>query len=144
MSDYHYRMSLRWGDMDAMRHINNTVYFRYFEQARIAWLEQFGLLGEASAEGPILASVSCNFLKPLTYPGDIIVHQVVTKIGTSSITMDLSIVREDEPHLVYARGASVMVWMDYAKGRAAPWPKALRDRLVTSNDTTTPVEGSSP
>jgi acyl-CoA thioester hydrolase len=112
-----------------MGHINNTVYFRYFEQARIAWFEELAMLADMSHHGPILASVSCDFVKPLKYPGDIVVTQVVTKLGRTSIAMDLSIERVDEPEQIYARGTSVIVWMDYSCGRAIPWPEALRLRI---------------
>jgi len=124
--NYRYVMPTRWGDMDAMGHINNTIYFRYFEQARIAWFEALGMLRDMSHHGPILANVSCDFLKPLKYPGDILVDQVVTRLGRSSIAMDLSIERVDEPGVLYARGTSVIVWMDYSNGKALAWPDRLR------------------
>jgi acyl-CoA thioester hydrolase len=126
MRHYRYQMPTRWGDMDAMGHINNTLYFRYFEQARIAWFEEMKMLKNESQHGPILASASCDFLKPLKYPGDIYVDQIVTRLGRSSVAMDLSIERLDEPGQIYARGTCVIVWMDYSVGRALPWPEDLR------------------
>jgi acyl-CoA thioester hydrolase len=130
MRQYRYQMPMRWGDMDAMGHINNTVYFRYYEQARLAWLEELALHQlDGSQHGPILASVSCDFLMPLKYPGELIVEQQVTRIGRSSLAMDLSIERVDQPGVAWANGKSVIVWMDYASGRAIAWPDALRQVL---------------
>ena len=65
------RIAIRWGDMDAMGHVNNTVYFRYMEQARIAWFES---LPRAEAWGEIsivIVNASCNFRRPINYPGTV-------------------------------------------------------------------------
>jgi acyl-CoA thioester hydrolase len=67
---------MRWGDMDAMGHVNNTVYFRYMEQARIAWFDR--LMPERGARGGlgiVVVSSACNFRKPLAYPGTVEMHR---------------------------------------------------------------------
>jgi acyl-CoA thioester hydrolase len=133
MRSFQYRMPLRWGDMDSMGHINNTLYFRYFEQARISWFEAVGLSTDGRGCGPILAHVSCDFVRPLKYPGDIFVNQNITRVGNSSVAMDLSIVRADAPQDQYARGKSVIVWMDYAAGHAIPWPDEVRRLMHTES-----------
>jgi acyl-CoA thioester hydrolase len=61
---------MRWGDMDALGHMNNTVYFRYLEQARISWFDSIGCDYRTQAEGPILGSISCRFVLPAVYPAD--------------------------------------------------------------------------
>src|SRR5258705_9780766 len=64
------RIAIRWGDMDAMGHVNNTVYFRYMEQARIGWFDALVPRGEAwKATGIVIANASFNFKRPSTYPG---------------------------------------------------------------------------
>ena len=60
------RMPIRWGDMDAMGHVNNTVYFRYLETARIAWFDQAGCTPDPRGEGPVIVNADCTFLKQLT------------------------------------------------------------------------------
>jgi acyl-CoA thioester hydrolase len=125
-------MPLRWGDMDAMGHINNTLYIRYFEQARISWFVAAGLETDGRGCGPILAHISCDFVRPLKYPGDIFVHQDITRVGKSSVAMDLAIARVDAPEEIYARGKSVIVWMDYAAGHSLPWPDPVREMMETS------------
>jgi acyl-CoA thioester hydrolase len=63
-------MPIRWGDMDAYGHVNNTVYFRYMEQARVEWLEQHqDLPVRPGGDGPVIINASCTFLVPMTYPG---------------------------------------------------------------------------
>jgi len=59
------RMAVRWGDMDAYGHVNNTVYFRYFEQARCEWLEQMGFrVSPEEPTGPVIINASCTFRVP--------------------------------------------------------------------------------
>src|SRR4051812_30955499 len=80
------RLAIRWGDMDVLGHVNNTVYFRYMEQARLEW---FYALAEGSAytsgSGPVIANASCNFSRPLVYPATVDVAMYVCAPGRSSI-----------------------------------------------------------
>ena len=71
------RIPIRWGDMDAMGHVNNTVYFRYMEQARIGWFDALLPGSEAwKATGIVIANASCNFKRPINYPGTVEVQRV--------------------------------------------------------------------
>jgi len=66
------RIPIRWGDMDAMGHVNNTVYFRYMEQARIGWFDALVPEDEAwKSTGIVIANASCNFKRPINYPGTV-------------------------------------------------------------------------
>ena len=66
------RIDIRWGDMDAMGHVNNTVYFRYMEQARISWFESLVPRADAWGEiGIVIVNASCNFRRPINYPGTV-------------------------------------------------------------------------
>ena len=117
------RQSIRWGDMDALGHVNNTVYFRYMEQARIEWL--FGLYPERSAygdTGPVIVNASCTFLEPLVYPGDIEVRMYLGDAGRSSVGSSYEIVCAGR---TFAEGAAKMVWVDLATGKSAPLPEAV-------------------
>ena len=60
---------IRWGDMDAMGHVNNTIYFRYLEIVRIEWLHRVAGAPDPAGEGPVIVNTFCNFLKQLKYPG---------------------------------------------------------------------------
>ena len=80
------QMPIRWGDQDAMGHVNSTVYFRYMEQTRIEWLESFGLeTAITQTEGPVIVNASCTFLIPFTYPGTIDCRMFCGTPGRSSV-----------------------------------------------------------
>jgi len=129
MQDFAIEMPLRWGDMDAMGHLNNVMYFRLMEEARIQWFAAFGFPTMPSGEAPILAHAACDFVKAMTYPALAVVRQLVTRVGRSSVEMSLTIERKDEPGVVYATGRTVIVWYDYSAGKSAPWPDSIRSRL---------------
>ncbi len=65
---------LRWGDMDAFGHVNNTLYFRYMEQGRIHWIESFGFGAHHEEGGALIANAFCNFYAQVSYPADIVVR----------------------------------------------------------------------
>ena len=126
MKEFVCDVPLRWADMDAMAHLNNTVYFRLMEEARIQWFREFGFSTLPSGQAPILAHVACDFLRAMTYPGTARVTQTITKVGRSSVEMDLTIERTDEMGTPYAKGRSVIVWFDYVSNKAQPWPDSVR------------------
>ena len=130
MKEFVVNIPLRWGDMDAMSHLNNVMYFRLMEEARIQWFQEFGFPTLPTAEAPILAHVSCDFVRAMTYPGTAVVRQIVTRVGRSSVEMSLSIEKAGEPGVTYATGRSVIVWYDYSEGRSKPWPEAIRETIT--------------
>ena len=128
------RIPIRWGDMDAMGHVNNTVYFRYIESARIAWLEQAGALPDpaASGEGPVIVNAYCSFPKQLTYQGEIEVRTFVGPPGRSSIevTHEIRLVGPDgQPGDLHAEGGAKVVWIDFKAEKSRPLPDRLRALL---------------
>jgi acyl-CoA thioester hydrolase len=126
-------MPIRWGDMDAFGHVNNTVYFRYMEQARISWFESVGVAGrDANGQGPVIVTASMEFLRQLAYPGDVIARISVSKPGRSSFDSGFELLRADEPGQLYARGGARVVWIDYALGKSVPLPDALRELIERS------------
>ena len=130
MTEFGVEGPLRWGDMDAMSHLNNRLYFRLMEDARIQWFALFGFPTLPVGEAPILAHAGCDFLKAMTYPGTAIVTQVVTRLGRSSVEMSLKIEKKNESDIVYATGRTVIVWYDYSLGKSAPWPEAVRAAIT--------------
>ena len=89
-------MPVAWGEMDAYGHVNNTVYFRYFEQARIAYLERIGFTDEAlrGGVGPILASTHCRFRHPLRYPDRVLSATRVTEVAEDRFVMEYRVVSD--------------------------------------------------
>jgi acyl-CoA thioester hydrolase len=119
------RQPIRWGDMDALGHVNSTVYFRYMEQARIEWLyAQFpdrSTYGE-NGGGPVIVNASCTFIEPLVYPGDVEVRMAIGEPGRSSIGSHYELWKDGRKH---AEGAAKIVWIDLATGRPVPVPEAI-------------------
>jgi acyl-CoA thioester hydrolase len=118
-------MPIRWGDMDALGHVNNTVYFRYMEQARVEWLDRIDFrLGAGGDEGVVIVNASCTFLLPLTYPGDVEVRMFFGKPGRSSLPSFYELRKVGEETL-YAEGAAKMVWVDLTTGKSSPLPDRI-------------------
>lgn len=120
-------MPIRWGDMDAMGHVNNTLYFRYMEVARIEWMLSIGCPPNPAGHGPLVVNAFCNFHQQLEYPGDVRVQTFVSDPGRSSFETWCVLSRADDPDTVYATGGATTVWVDYAAKRSAPMPAWLRD-----------------
>jgi len=121
---------IRWGDMDAMGHVNNTVYFRYMETARLQWMGEWGMPANPQGQGPVIVNAFCNFLRQLEYPGDVIVRSYVGALGQRSFDMFHEMSRADDPQTVYANGGATVVWVDFPAQRSLPLPAALRQRLA--------------
>lgn len=122
------RVPIRWGDMDAYGHVNNTVYFRYMEQARVEWLEEQGVTIGPVGEAPVIINASCTFLAPMNYPGTVEVRTYIGQLGRSSIPTYVEMRLEGEETL-YAEGAAKVVWMDTRSGRSVPIPERVRAAL---------------
>ena len=119
------RIAIRWGDMDAMGHVNNTVYFRYMEQARISWFDALVPQAEAwQATGIVIANASCNFKRPLNYPGTVEVNLLVGAPGGSSVPTFYELKMGGE---TYADGAATVVFIDMQKQKPIRIPQAIRE-----------------
>ena len=121
---------IAWGDMDAFQHVNNTVYFRHFESARIAYFEKIEAMQvmEETGIGPILAATSCVYKIPLTHPDTVSVGVRVDRIDEDRYTMSYTTVSHTHGKLA-ASGTSTIVSFDYRKGRKAPVPKEIIARI---------------
>lgn len=123
-----HRMSIpiRWGDMDAMGHVNNTVYFRYLETIRIHWLHAIGCAPDPRGEGPVIVNAFCTFHKQLEFPGEVIATMYVSDVGRSSFESWCTLQRSDDPGTVYASGGATTVWVNFPQQKSAPIPDSLR------------------
>lgn len=120
-----------WGDQDAFGHLNNVVYLRYFESARMHYLERIGVLQshEQRGIGVILASTSCDFKKPVRWPARLTVRCGCTAIGTTSFSMAYEIT--DERGDLVAAGTSVQVMYDYRAGAKVRVPDSVRAAITS-------------
>jgi acyl-CoA thioester hydrolase len=124
------RIPIRWGDMDAMGHVNNTVYFRYMEQARISWFDALVPEDEAwQSTGIVIANASCNYKRAITYPGTVEVRLYVGAPGGSSVATHYEL-RVDADPVPYADGAAVVVFVNMKSQKAARIPQGIRERLL--------------
>lgn len=119
-----------WGEMDAFEHVNNVVYFRYFESARIAYFERIGVNAYKRAHqvGPILASTQCRFKAPLSYPDTI-------TVGTRVVTMEADrflmqyFVKSHQSSRIVAEGDGLIVYYDYAKQTKHTIPDEIQQAI---------------
>lgn len=124
------KLPVRWGDMDALGHVNNTEYLRYFEQSRIEWLEGLGYRTTGSGEGSILLKAAVTYLKPVVYPCEIEVRLYPLKVGKTSFTVECEIVNGRDATERFTHGEFVIVWFDYDAQKAVPVPEKLRAILA--------------
>lgn len=121
-------IAVAWGDMDAFRHVNNTVYLRWFESARIAYFENVGLI-EYDATGPILARASVDYRRAVAYPDTVTVAATVVRFGTTSFEMRYRATSRAQAGAVVAEGDSIIVLFDYASSTKVPLDERLRSAI---------------
>ena len=123
-------ISVRWGDMDSMGHVNNAKYFTYCESARMSYFAAIRMYDHREGEkhGPALAAAHLNFRAQVRYPSDLDVLTRVSEIGRSSFRMEYEIVYRDSRERV-ADGHGIIVWVDYGAGRSIPMPEGLKQAI---------------
>lgn len=119
-----------WGDMDANRHVNNVVYFRYIEHARLRYFDALGFLQmqQETGIGPILSWTDCRFRRPLAYPDDVSIGARITDIEADRFVMHTVIVSHAQKQLA-AEGQQRVVVFDYHNNQKAPLPDVIRQRI---------------
>ncbi len=132
MDQYPFRTEVRidWSEIDAFGHINNLAIQKYVQTARVNCLEAIGLM-RSQAEtriGPILASTSCQYRKPLFYPGQVIVHSTVDAIKNSSFRMSHVVCNEKGD--VVAEAQDILVLFDFQRQNKLVIPIDLREKIV--------------
>jgi acyl-CoA thioester hydrolase len=126
---YELRIPIRWGDMDAMGHVNNTTYFRYLETIRIDWMHSIGCQPDPQGEGPVIVNAFCNFYKQLEYPGDVLVRMYVSDPARSTFESWGTMERADSPGVIYAAGGATTMWVNFPAQKSAPLPDWLLRHL---------------
>jgi len=124
------KIPVLWGDMDSFQHVNNVIYFRYFESARIQYFDTLGWneIMKQEGIGPILGSTSCRFRIPLTYPDTVFVGAKITEMEEKCFTMEYLIVSERHPEPV-AEGTGVVVCYNYKKNKTTQIPEAIQQAI---------------
>ena len=119
-----------WGEMDSLRHVNNIVYFRYFESARMAYFDRLDIWNfmEETGIGPILASTQCKFRIPLAYPDTVSVGARITRIEEDRFLMEYAVISHQQ-RKVAAEGDGMIVSYNYHDKEKAPLPEKLKARI---------------
>lgn len=126
----HTSIQVAWGEMDALQHVNNAVYFRYFETARIDFFNQIGLMEELkrSGIGPILAETRCRYKRPLFFPDSVLVGTRITALSEHRFTMEYQVFSQGQQAVTSIGGAEVVVY-DFHNNRKTPLPNGIRQEL---------------
>jgi len=124
---------LRWGDMDAMGHVNNTLYFRYLEIARVDWMAKANFGVNPKGQGPVIVNAFCNFYRQLEYPGDVLAKMYVSDPARTTFETWCTLERADQPGVIYAAGGATTIWVDFPQQKAIALPDWVRE-MVTVED----------
>lgn len=126
-------LPVQWGDQDAFGHVNNIVYFRWFESSRIDFLNSFHthVTMKGTGIGPILAAINCEFRRQLRFPDTVYIGSKVTRVGRSSADIAHAVVSREQGEIV-AEGKSVVVIFNYEAQRVTRIPEDLRKQFELS------------
>ncbi len=118
-------MPVRWGDMDAEGHVNNTGYFRFMEEARMRWVSGMGLPTQPPHPVIVLLNAACHYARPLAYPATVSVALHIGRVGRTSLQTHY-VLRHVEADAVCAEGYATLVWYDMTQQQAVPLPESIR------------------
>jgi len=120
-------LSVRWRDLDAFNHVNNSKYLSYLEEARLRWM--LGVPGQGLDDhvAPVVAAAHLNYRRPIEWPAEVDIELFVERLGNTSVSIGHRIVDAKDNQVLYCDGNVVMVWIDRGTGRAAELPVAVRE-----------------
>jgi acyl-CoA thioester hydrolase len=130
LSDFpiHVPLTLQWGEMDSYGHLNNVVYFRYFETARMSYFRHIGFADNRGV-GPILHSTSCRYRAPLHYPDDLVVAVKTGRLEDDRFHMAM-VLWSKQRDSICASGEAIIVAFDYDTQKKTTLPTTVRDRIM--------------
>jgi acyl-CoA thioester hydrolase len=133
MTDYRFfhPIHVRYGDIDAQRHVNNAKYFTYSEQGRQHYLQHLGLWDgeDFDAIGIILLEINCRFRSPITLGQRIKIGVRTSRLGNKSLDMDYAL-WDEETDQEMASGTAILVAYDYRSSRSIPIPEEWREAIT--------------
>ena len=127
---YETRFPVRWGDMDAMGHVNNAQYFRYLETARIDWMHGMGLNPDPAGQGPVIVNACCNFYQQLAYPDEVLLKMFVSDPARTTFETWATMERVAQPGVICAAGGGTVIWVDFPRQKAAALPDWIRSAVT--------------
>ena len=123
-------IEVRFRDLDAIGHVNNAVFFTYFEEGRKHFSKKVFDVSDVSDFNFIMAHIQCDFIKPIQFNDRVILQMWVKDIGTKSFSFEYRIVDFSDETKVYAAGESTQVWYDYDNNRSIEVPVEMRERMT--------------
>lgn len=118
-------MDVRWRDMDAFNHVNNASYLGYIEEARVRWFRSLSEDWAGVGSAPIMAAVTVNYRRPISWPETLVVELIAERAGNKSLTLGHRISSAGDPATLYCDGHTVLVWVD-REGRSVLLPGHVR------------------
>ncbi|WP_447735732.1 acyl-CoA thioesterase [Rhodanobacter soli] len=119
-------IGVRWRDLDAFNHVNNSNYLTYLEEARLQWLSHVPGPWFDEHAMPVMAASQVNYRRPIAWPAQLQVQLFRERVGNSSMTLAHRVIDAGHPDRLYCDGHVVMVWMDPVSGKPVPLPEAIR------------------
>ena len=119
-------LDVRWGDMDAMGHVNNAVYFRYMETLRVGWFTAIGAEPDPGGQGPVIVNAFCNFYRQLEYPARLLLKLYVSDPARTTFESWTTIERLDQQGTISAAGGATVIWVDFPQQKAIGLPDWVR------------------
>lgn len=125
-------INVAWGEMDALQHVNNVVYFRYFETARIDFFNQINLLEDLqkTAIGPVISENQARYKRPVTFPDTLTVGVSISDINDDRFMMHYHVFSQTQ-QAVTTIGSSQVVMFNFKTGQKAQLTPQLLDALKT-------------
>ena len=125
--------TVAWGEMDAFGHVNNVVYYRYFESVRISYLQAIGALEHLVQMNPVVAANSCRYLKSVNYPDELELGARVVELRASGFRMEYAIFSQQHKTIV-ATGEAIVVMVD-KNGQKVTLPEEFRQTIINLEQT---------
>lgn len=124
-------IAVRWGDLDAFNHVNNTLFLRYLEEARIEFFDGLGDDWNTDEHGPVVVNVNCNFRREIRYPATVRVRLEAEVASEKRLLMKHTMTDPDDPETLYADAEITAVWIEKSTGQSIPVPQGVRDTLAS-------------
>ena len=128
-------VKVRFSETDMFGHVNNTIPFTYFEEARMEFLKSIGLMDNwkysETDEMPVVADLQCDYLQQVYFDETLFVYVKIAKIGNSSFDLHYMITKEKDGSICYT-GRGTMVQISKATGKSVPWSEEVRKRFEES------------
>lgn len=125
-------MTVRWRDLDAFNHVNNSSYLTYLEEARLQWLSGTPGAGDHEQAQPVMVASQLNYRRPISWPAQLLIELRCERIGNTSLTLAHRIVGASQPDQLYCDGNVTMVWIDPVLGTPVPLPDAIKSAAQRS------------